>query len=123
MMVETWFSLSCSFCKQRQAVHPRHVDVADDEVDVVIGLERRQRFDAVAGEQETPCAVPDLAPELLQNESLQIGLVVNDQDSGVHAAFSILVSISLRSNVKSIGLVTSASAPRSSALRLVSASP
>jgi hypothetical protein len=88
-----------------------------------MGLERRQRFDAVVGEQETQRAVPDLAPELLQNESLQVGLVVNDQDSSFHAAVSILVSISLRSKVKSIGLVSSASAPRSSALRLVSASP
>ena len=39
--------------QQRQPVHPRHIDVADDEVDVVIGLERRQRFDAIVGEQET----------------------------------------------------------------------
>ena len=40
-----------------------------------------------------------------------------------YAARSTRVSISLRSALKSIGLVKSASAPPSNALRLVSASP
>ena len=40
-----------------------------------------------------------------------------------YAACSTRLSISLRSITKSIGLVKSASAPPSSALRLVSASP
>jgi hypothetical protein len=44
-------------------------------------------------------------------------------NSGHQAARLIRVSISLRSAIKSIGLVNNASAPFSSALRFVSASP
>ena len=50
--------------------------------------------------------------------------VPDRSDAGFnHAAFSTRVSISLRSISKSIGLVKSASAPPSNALRLVSVSP
>jgi hypothetical protein len=45
------------------------------------------------------------------------------QDVRCHAVRSTRVSISLRSITKSMGLVRSASAPPSSALRFVSASP
>jgi Group II intron, maturase-specific domain len=48
--------------------------------------------------------------------------LVNDQDVRCHAARSTRVSISLRSITKSMGLVRSASAPPSNALRFVSAS-
>ena len=84
---------------------------------------QRQGFDAVAGEQEADGAVADLAAELLQDERLEVRLVVDDEDLRGHAARPTRVSISLRSAAKSIGLVSSASAPFSSALRLVSASP
>ena len=90
---------------------------------VAVRLQRGQGFDAVAGEQKADRAIPDLMPELLQDERLQVRLVVDDQDPRGHAARSTRVSISLRSVTKSIGLVNSASAPFSSALRLVSASP
>jgi hypothetical protein len=56
------------------------------------------------------------------NESLHARLVINDRDLRRHAACSTRKSISLRSVVKSMGLVRSASAPFSSALRFVSAS-
>ena len=109
--------------QQRQPIHPRHIDVGDHEVDVTIGLESSQRVDTVTGEQEADRSVPHLVTKLLQDESLQIRLVVDDQNPCGHAARSTRVSISLRSDPKSIGLVSSASAPLSSALRLVSASP
>jgi hypothetical protein len=49
----------------------------------------------------------------------------NDQDQALssHALRSTRVSISLRSRMKSRGFVNKASAPPSSAMRLVSASP
>jgi hypothetical protein len=67
--------------------------------------------------------ISDFVAELLQDESLDIRLIVNGQDVHCHAVRSTRVSISLRSITKSIGLVRSASAPPSSALRFVSASP
>src|SRR5215472_1874114 len=50
-------------------------------------------------------------------------LVADRRDTDVHAARSTRVSISLRNAAKSIGLLRRDSAPRASALRLVSASP
>ena len=117
------FFVLLQLLQQRQPIHPRHIDVGDHQIDVAVRLQRRQGFNAVAGEQEADRSVPDLVPELLQDESLQVRLVVNDQDPCGHAARSTRVSISLRSITKSIGLVSSASAPFSSALRFVSASP
>ena len=67
--------------------------------------------------------ISNLMPELLQDQRLQIRLVVNHQNPCGHAARSTRVSISLRSETKSIGLVNKASAPFSKALRLVSVSP
>ena len=66
--------------QQRQPVHPRHVDVGDHQVDVAVGLERRQGFDAVTGEQKADGSIANLVPELLLDERLQIRLVVDDQD-------------------------------------------
>ena len=89
----------------------------------LIRLQHGQGFDTVAGEQKADVSVADLVPELLLDERLQVRLVVDNQDPCGHAARSTRVSISLRSAPKSIGLVKSASAPPSKALRLVSASP
>ena len=93
------------------------------EIDLAIRLQRRQGFNAVAREQEGDRSASYFVAELLQDESLDIRLVVNDQDVRCHAVRSTRVSISLRSITKSMGLVRSASAPPSSALRFVSASP
>ena len=123
MMVESLLLVLLQLLQQRQPVHPRHIDVGHHQVDVAVRLQHGQGFDAVAGEQKADRSVADLVPELLQDESLQVRLVVDDQDPCGHAARSTRVSISLRSVAKSIGLVSSASAPFSSALRLVSASP
>src|SRR6185312_10067681 len=79
--------------------------------------------DPVAGKKEIDSSGTNLIAELLQNESLHIRLVVNEQDFRSHVVHPSRVSISLRSDTKSIGLVRSASAPASSALRTVSLSP
>ena len=96
-MVDTRSSLSCNFCSSD----------SPSILGILMSVTTRSA---------------DLMPELLQDESLDIRLVVNDQDGG-HAARSTSVSISLRRITKSIGLVRNPSAPPSRALRFVSASP
>ena len=64
--------------QERQPVHPRHIDVGDDQIDGAVRFQRRQCFNTVVREQEIDCSVPNLVPELLQDESLQVRLVVND---------------------------------------------
>ena len=85
--------------------------------------DRLQRLDAVMREDECHPTIADLLAEFLQHQRLEIGLVVDDKDGRGHAACPNLVSISWRSSAKSIGLVKSPTAPRSIALRRVSASP
>ena len=111
------------FLQQREPIHPRHIDVGHHQIDVVVFLQHSQSFDAVAREQKVDAALANLTSELLLDEFLQVRLVVDNQDPCGHAARSTRVSISLRSAPKSMGLVRRASAPPSSALRLVSASP
>ena len=60
------------------------------------------------GEHERHRAVADLPAEFLQHQSLEIGLVIDDEDGRGHAACPSLVSISWRSSAKSIGLVNKA---------------
>src|SRR5260370_17920344 len=86
-------------------------------------LDRLQRFDPVAGEYKRHLAIANLPAEFLQDQSLEIGLVIDDEDGCGHAACSSRESISWRSSAKSIGLVNSPTAPRSIALRRGSPSP
>src|SRR6476646_719360 len=74
-------------------------------------------------EYERYRAVANLPAELLHYQNLQIGLVIDDKDRCGHAACPSLVSLSWRCSLKSIGLVSRRTAPRSIALRRVSASP
>ena len=109
--------------QQRQPVHSRHVDVGHHNVDRAVGLEQLEGVNAVAGENERNRPVTNLMPELLLDQRLQVRFIIDDEDLRSHAELPTRESISLRRLPKSIGLVTSASAPCSSALRLVSASP
>ena len=93
-MVDILSSASCSFCSSDEAVHPRHIDVGHHHVDIRMLLDRLQRLDAVMREYECDRAVADLPAELLQYQSLQIGLVIDDKDRCGHAACPSLVSIS-----------------------------
>ena len=83
----------------------------------------REIQDAIASEQEANRPIADLMPELLLDQRFQVRLVIHHQDPRGHADRSTRVSISPRSETKSIGLVNRASAPFSSAFFLVSASP
>ena len=97
MMVESFSSLSCSFCS---SVSPsiRGILMSVTTISTsLVRLQHGQGFDAVAGEQKADRAVTDLVAELLQDERLQVRLVVDDQDPCGHAARSTRVSISLRS--------------------------
>ena len=123
MMVESCRSLSCSFCSS-DSPSMRGMLMSLTTMSISrFAVDQRQRLDAVAREQEADRAVADLAAEFLHDQRLEVGLVVDDEDTRGHAAIPSRVSISPRSAAKSIGLVSSASAPLSSALRLVSASP
>ena len=86
-------------------------------------LEHGQGFNAVAGKLKSDRPVANLMPELLLDQPLQVRLIIDDENLRGHAAFPTRISISLRRLPKSIGLVRSASAPCSRALRLVSGSP
>lgn len=86
-------------------------------------LERLQRLEAVMRKDEIDQPLANLPAELLQDQGLEIGFVVDEKNGRGHAACSSLVSISCRSSAKSIGLVRSPTAPRSIALRRVSGSP
>src|SRR5260221_14668148 len=100
-----------------------HVDVRHPHVDMGILLDRLPRPDAGMGKHELHRPVANLPAEFMQDQSLEVGLIVDKENGCGHAACSSLVSISWRSSAKSIGLVKRSTAPRSIALRLVSASP
>ena len=75
------------------------------------------------GRTQSHRAVPDLLTKFLQDESLQDQARHRRRESGaVMRPFEPRIDLS-RSIAKSIGLVKEPSAPLSSALRLVSASP
>ena len=88
MTVESLSSASCSLCEQRQPVHPGHVDVAHDHVDMRILLERLQRLEAVMGEHEADRAVADLPAELLQDQRLEVWLVVDEREWSLSCGLS-----------------------------------
>jgi hypothetical protein len=64
--------------QESEPIHPRHIDVGDHQVDAAIRFQRGQSLDAVVREQEVYGSVSDLLTELLQDESLQVWLIVND---------------------------------------------
>ena len=53
MIAEILFLAFLQFLQQRQPVHPGHVDIGDDHIDVVVSFNAAERFDAVMGEQKS----------------------------------------------------------------------
>jgi hypothetical protein len=47
------------------AIHPRHIDIGHHQINLAIRLQRRQGFNAVAGEQEADRPILDLLAELI----------------------------------------------------------
>ena len=85
MTVDSGSSALLELLQQRQAVHARHVDVADDHVDRRRGRRALRAPRRRRGRTGTDLAVPDLPAELLLDEGLQVGLVVDDEDRRRHA--------------------------------------
>ena len=117
-MVESFSSASCSFCSSdRPSMRGMLMSLTTMSMSG-FAVEHGERLDPVAGEQEADGPVADLAAKFLQNERFEVRLVVDDEDACGHAASPTRVSISSRSAAKSIGLVSSASAPFSERLAL-----
>jgi len=70
--------------QEREAVHARHVDVGQHDIDVGVGLKDLERFGAVVRELELVLAVPDVAPELLDDQILEVRFVVDDENLRWH---------------------------------------
>ena len=68
--------------EQRQPVHHRHVDVEQQQLDVGLLRQHRQRLLAVTGEAEGEFAGADLAAKALADQQLEIGLVIDREDLG-----------------------------------------
>ena len=66
--------------EEGKAVEPRHVDVGEDHLELGVLREPLQGLEPVLGEGELELAAPDAATELLADEDLEIGLVVDDED-------------------------------------------
>jgi hypothetical protein len=70
--------------EQGQPIHARHVDVADNEIDIAIRLDLLEPFLAITSKIEHEFAVPDFAPELALNQRLKVALIVDNKDFRWH---------------------------------------
>jgi hypothetical protein len=122
-MVDSFISFSCSYWRSVSPSIRGMLMSATTKSTSWLAASVAKASTPVVREQKADGPIANLVPELLLDKCLQVRLVVNNQDSCGHVVRSTRLSISLRSSAKSIGLVRSASAPRSSAWRLVSASP
>ena len=112
--------------EQGQAVHPRHVDVAQHHVDRLVVAQRGQGVHPIVGECEAELPVADLPAEALDDQQFQVGLVIDDEDACGHPlplASATTTDTSRFSCGKSTGLVMNLLAPRSSAIVTLSGSP
>ena len=122
-MVESFSSFSCSFWRSNRP-SMRGILMSATTMST-----SRLAFSAAKASTPSPANRKLTAPSRIWCRNFcwmsacQVRFVVDNQDSCCHAVRSTRVSISLRSVPKSIGLVSRASAPRSSAWRFVSASP
>jgi hypothetical protein len=66
--------------KQREAIHHRHVDVEQEQLDLGIGFEHLECFLAMTGEGEAELATADFTPESLGEQRLEIRLVIYGED-------------------------------------------
>ena len=68
--------------EQREPVHDRHVDVEQQQVNVGLGRDRRQRFLAMVGKAEFEFPGADLTAEALSDQPFDVGFVVDGQNFG-----------------------------------------
>ena len=65
-----------------EPVHDRHVDVEQQQLDIGLLRQHRQRLLAVAGEAEVQVLGADALPKALPDQGLEVGLVIDGQDLG-----------------------------------------
>src|SRR5215204_4488620 len=103
-----------------EAAHPRHVDVRQDQdqgraSDVGDALERR---DGRLSELHREAPDPDILPEPLPKQQLDVGLVVDDEDQHAHGLASSFAGEAaergrtILNSVYSPGLVSTSIEPR-----------
>src|SRR5215204_3150644 len=106
--------------QQLEAAHPRHVDVRQDQdqgraSDVGDALERR---DGRLSELHREAPGPDILPEPLPKQQLDVGLVVDDEDQHAHGLTSSFAGEAaerrrtILNSVYSPGLVSTSIEPR-----------
>ena len=78
-----------SFClgQQFKTAHPRHVDIGQDEDERTVASigDALKRHQGGLCKLHRKAAVAEIAPELLAEQSLHIGLIIDHEDEKVHA--------------------------------------
>ena len=96
--------------KQRQPVHHRHIDIAQDDIDGWVLIQDLQRLLAITSEHQLKGPFPHLTTKFLAHQDFQIGLVIDHQDLHRrcvrHVPRASRCKTSRRKRSKSIGLVT-----------------
>ncbi len=111
--------LLIEFPEQGKPVHLRHVDIAEHQIRIGFLIQLFERFLPVIGKEEFVLLVPDLFPELLLDQNLEVRFIVHYQYLGHQ--FNV-VNFSFNSE-KSSGLVRKSSAPSRWAFSLFCWSP
>lgn len=68
------------FAEQCEAVHHRHVDVEQHQVDIWPRCQHIQGFLAVMGKEEGELGVANLTTKTLPDQRFEIGLVIDAED-------------------------------------------
>jgi hypothetical protein len=112
--------------EQCQPIHDRHVDVEQQQLDVGLIRQLRERLLAMIGKAEIEFTGADLVAKPLADQHLKIRFVIDGENLGCvhygHVPEGSCRNCSL-SRSKSTGLVMNWAAPYSSALRRRSSSP
>src|SRR5205807_5022085 len=88
------------FGEQGQSVHDRHVDVEQQQRDIGLLRQYRERLLAVMGETEGEFLVANLAAEALPDQHLEIGFVVDRKD--LRSGHQLLFTMRQRGSEKSL---------------------
>src|SRR5271156_5971427 len=104
--------------QQVQAAHPRHVDIREDQNERLTGdgVDQLKRFGCRAREIHLEAAITNLAPELLAEQCLNVGFVIDHEDTRAHIfppepIDAALRGRMIRNSVKAPGSVSTSIAP------------
>ena len=65
--------------EQREAIHPRHIDIREHHVDIRIRVQYLKGLNAVVGKDEFVVSGANIAPHALPHEMFEIGLIINHE--------------------------------------------